>query len=178
MSQYEPIIKDMLLPRERVFMNNIHPKWIVLHKTAGGSTVEALHDFFLNDPEMRSTHFGIGLQGQVARYVNPMIDGACGNCCSDSTGLQYLQEYNKQYGNLNWYTISIEHIDTKPDNSSPLTFEQKIASIELIRMLCLHHNIPIKRGDSTGGIIIHKNICSTECPGNFPYEEILSLLQA
>jgi len=171
-------IKDMLLPRERVFMNHITPKWIVLHKTAGGSTVEALYDYFLNDAQMKSSHFAIGLKGEITRYVNPMIDGACANCCSDSTGEVFLQDFNRQYGNLNWYTISIEHIDTKPDNSSSLTFEQKMSSIELINMLCDHHKIPKKIGDSTGGIIIHKNICNTVCPGNFPYQELISFLRA
>jgi N-acetylmuramoyl-L-alanine amidase CwlA len=171
-------IKDMLLPRERVFMNNIHPKWIVIHKTGGGSTLQALHDYFLNNSEMKSSHFGIDTSGNIARFVNPMIDGACANCCSDNTGLQFLQDFNKQNGNLNWFTISIEHIDIKADNSSSVTFEQKISSIQLINMLCEHHNIPKKKGDSNGGIIIHNNICNTICPGNYPYEEMLSFLRA
>lgn len=174
----DPIPIDMLLPRERVFMNTITPKWLVLHKTAGGSTIEALHDYFLNDPQMKSTHFGIGLDGRIARYVNPMIDGACGNCCSDNTGEQFLQDWNRQHGNLNFYTISIEHIDIKDDNSSPLTFDQYISSLRLVRMLCEHHKIPMKKGDINGGIIIHRNICNTACPGNFPFQLILDSLAA
>ena len=56
MTDYAPAI-PMYVPSDNVFMNQIIPKWVVIHKTAGGRTAQDIANYFAHDPKMASTHY-------------------------------------------------------------------------------------------------------------------------
>jgi N-acetyl-anhydromuramyl-L-alanine amidase AmpD len=171
---------SMLVNEQRVFINQNTPKWVVLHKTAGMTTVQELGNYFATTSLMTSSHYGVGLDGSVAQYVLEK-DGAAGNCCTEVGHATFLPDAPGSSGiNLNMCTISIEHLDPATDNSSPVTSQQQQASFDLIVDICKRHNIPMREGDSTGGIITHAQIdpvSRSRCPGNYPLSELWSYLQ-
>lgn len=164
----------MYVARNRVFINQNDHTWLVIHKTAGGSSAQAIARFFASDPNMASTHYVIGQDGTIVQCVAE-VDGAAGNCCLETGHASYLPVGI----NLNVKTISIEHVDPATDNSTPLTDAQKAASFRLVQNICQRHNIPMRPGDANGGIIGHKDIAPinrARCPGNYPWSELFQFL--
>lgn len=152
------------------------PKWVVVHKTASAGTAQDIAEFFINKTN-RSTHYIVGQDGTVVQCVSES-DGAGGNCCTDPGHAPFLPDADGVNFNLNWETISIEHCDPDPNNSTPLTPEQKTASFSLIKDICRRHNIPFRRGDASGGIIGHCDIAPVQkalCPNNYPWEELFAM---
>lgn len=164
----------MFVAENRVFIDNNDHTWVVIHKTAGGTSAQAIAQFFASDPNMASTHYVVGQDGTIVQCVLEK-DGAAGNCCTSTGHAPYLPTNV----NLNWKTVSIEHVDPAPDNSTPLTDAQKAASFALVKSICQRHNIPVRVGDAAGGIIGHCDIDPVDrarCPGNYPWSDLFAYL--
>jgi N-acetyl-anhydromuramyl-L-alanine amidase AmpD len=174
MTDYAEAI-PMYVDRSRVFIDANHPKWIVIHKTAGFHTAQEVANYFATNAEMTSTHYVVGQDGTVVQCVREQ-DGAGGNCCLEPGHATFLPEGL----NLNLVTISIEHVDPALDNSTPLTDAQKRASFRLIADICERHGIPRRHGDANGGIVGHFEldpISRARCPGNYPWAELWAFLE-
>ena len=165
----------MFVNEQRTFIDQNDHTWVVIHKTASGGSAQNIATFFANDPAMASTHYVVGQDGTIVQCVLEK-DGAGGNCCFETGHASYLP-----LGvNLNVKTVSIEHVDPATDNSTPLTNAQKAASFRLVRDICQRHNIPMRKGDASGGIIGHHDIAPlsrARCPGNYPWSELFAYLQ-
>src|SRR5579859_3342656 len=169
----------MFVDRQRTFINQCKPKWIVIHKTAGFSTIEQLGAYFKTNNSMLSSHYGVGRDGRIAQFVREK-DAACANCCTDSNHASFLPDCDGKNKNLNMYTISIEHIDSSVENDTPVTNSQKAASFDLINNICDRYNIPKRYGDTTGGVIFHHDIMPVNkcyCPNVYPYDELWTYLK-
>src|SRR5260221_2337785 len=170
----EPGAIGIFVAENRTFIDQNDHTWIVLHKTASGGSAQNIATFFANDPAMASTHYVVGQDGTIVQCVLEK-DGAAGNCCLETGHAPYLP-----LGvNLNVRTVSIEHVDPATDNSTPLTSAQKAASFRLVHDICQRHNIPMRRGDASGGIIGHMDIAPlsrARCPGNYPWDELFTYL--
>lgn len=164
----------LFVNESRVFIDTNDHTWLVIHKTAGFHTAQEVAQFFATDPNMASTHYVVGQDGTIVQCVWEK-DGAGGNCCTSVGHAAYLPTDS----NLNLKTVSIEHVDPATDNSTPLTTAQKAASFALVRSICSRHNIPMRVGDSTGGIIGHCDIDPVDrarCPGNYPWAALFAFL--
>lgn len=162
-----PGAQDMMLPTDYSF-SSVAPLVIIIHKTGGDGTLDAVHNTFLNTK--RSTHFAIDENGQVAQFV-PLNRGAGGNCCADSTHQAFWDSYINAYGNLNYCTISIEHCDNTSTNTEPMSQAQINASRSLVRWLCNKFGIPSTH------IKPHNSINATDCPGNYPLADLINFIQ-
>lgn len=153
---------DMLLPMNYSF-DTIDHRAIVQHSTGGDMTLDAVHNTFLQT--MRSTHFAIDRNGQIAQFV-PLNRGAGGNCCPDTTHDSFWNDLITQYGSmpggLNRCTISIEHCNDS-FQSLTMTPAQMDASNKLTLWLCQKYNIP------SSAIKGHDSIDATNCPGKVFY---------
>jgi N-acetyl-anhydromuramyl-L-alanine amidase AmpD len=173
MTDYAEAI-PMFVDRSRVFIDANQPRWVVIHKTAGFHTAQEVATYFATNAAMTSTHYVVGQDGVVVQCVRER-DGAGGNCCLEQGHAAFLPTGV----NLNLLTISIEHVDPAPDNSTPLTSAQKRASFRLIRSICERHGLPMRHGDASGGIIGHFEldpISRARCPGNYPWNDLWTFL--
>src|SRR5258708_29817524 len=163
----EPGAIGIFVAENRTFIDQNDHTWLVIHKTASGGSAQNIATFFANDPAMASTHYVVGQDGTIVQCVLEK-DGAAGNCCLETGHAAYLP-----LGiNLNVKTVSIEHVDPARDNSTSLTEAQKSASFRLGRDICTRHNIPMRPGDASGGIIGHPDIAPRSvalCPGGDPW---------
>lgn len=151
------------------------PKWVVIHKTASGGTAQDIANFFYHVLDRRSSHYIVDQAGVVVQCVSEH-DGAGANGDLQIGHAPYLPSGI----NMNLVTISIEHVDPAPDNSTPLTEAQKAASFALVLGICQRHNIPMRAGDGAGGIIRHADISPQTralCPNNYPFDELYAYLQ-
>lgn len=161
---------NMMLPIGYSF-SSVAPLTIVCHKTAGNGTLQSLYNTF--DATMRSTHFGIGLDGSVAQFV-PLNRGAGGNCCVETGYNTFWDPYLRQYGNLNFCTISIEHCDPTGDNSFSMPLAQVAASNKLIKWLCNKFNIDTTHIHSHASI---DPIDRSRCPGpTFDFQQLFTYI--
>jgi len=163
MTDYAPAI-PMYVPADNVFIDQNIPLWVVIHKTASGNTAQEIANFFAHAPDKRSAHYVVGMDGTVVQCVAEK-DGAGANCCLEA-GHDSFWPTNI---NLNWVTISIEHVDPTPDNSTPVTLAQKQASFLLVADICKRQGIPASK------IAGHNSldpISRARCPGNYPMEEL------
>ena len=171
----EPGAIPMLVAESRTFIGQNDHTWVVLHKTASGGSAQDIASYFASNPDMHSTHYVIGQDGAIVQCVLEK-DGAGGNCCLEAGHAPFLPGGI----NLNLKTVSIEHVDPSPDNSTPLTAAQQAASFRLVRDICLRHSIPMRAGDATGGILGHNQIAPlsrARCPGNYPWAALWTFLQ-
>ncbi|HUY77527.1 MAG TPA: N-acetylmuramoyl-L-alanine amidase [Ktedonobacterales bacterium] len=150
------------------------PKWLIVHGTAGGASAEDVGYYFqANDPPT-STHYVVGLNGEVVQCVAEG-DTAWGNgIVTDGHDPWWSPNLNP-----NFLTFSVEHVKPSPDNSDTLTPAQKAASFALIKHLCEQHNIPMRRADANGGITGHSSIdpiSRSFCPGPYPWDELIAYL--
>ncbi len=151
------------------------PKWVVIHKTASGGSAQDIANFFIHDPSMASSHYVIGLDGTLVQCVSES-DGAGANGVLEAGHAAYLPTDI----NLNLLTISIEHVDPSPQNATSLTDAQKAVSFKLVHNICVRHNIPMRPGDASGGIIKHADIAPIDralCPNNYPWSELWAYLK-
>lgn len=158
----------------RVFAGQLSPKVIVIHGTGGAAsqTVEQLGDWFRTDPNMSSSHFGIGRDGRVAQYVH-LADGSAANCCVEDGYDPFWDPYLLTYKNLNLCTITVEHVNDLT-NSLPPTPAQKEASFRLVEWLCERYGIPPER------IKTHASTAPKsrrDCPGNYPMAELINYVK-
>lgn len=155
--------------------DTITPRWLIIHKTAGFHTVDDLGVYFQTNAGMVTSHYGVGLEGEIAQFVHENR-GACANCCLSNGHASFLPDDGRNFNN---WTISIEHIDPATDNSTPLTPKQQEASFPLIKDICTRNNIPMRYGDANGGIIFHHDldpVNRSRCPGNYPYDALWAYL--
>jgi hypothetical protein len=164
----------MFVPSQKVFIGanpgSRNPS-IVIHKTAGFSTIEQLGSFFDGLGTEASTHYGVGLDGRVAQFVSEG-DGAGGNCCLEAGHDTFWDSYGQI--NLNLVTFSIEHIDPTTDNSTTPTQAQIDASFALVLYLCKKYNITSDRIKPHSSL---DRISRARCPGNYPMNELVAYVQ-
>jgi hypothetical protein len=169
----------MFVPSAKVFTGaqpGARNPSIVIHKTAGFSTIEQLGSFFGSLTETdASSHYGIGLDGRVAQFVSEN-DGAGGNCCLEQGHDTYWDQwaYGGQMTNLNLVTFSIEHIDPTTDNSTTPTQAQLNASFALVLYLCKKYNITSNRIKPHSSL---DPISRARCPGNYPMSKLVTYIQ-
>lgn len=172
-----PGASEHYVPRSFMFNSNTHAA-IVLHKTGGDATPEAIYNTFMATGN--SVHYGIGTDGTIWQYV-PEALGAGGNCCVedgyDSFWTQFnpMHEGSSEGTNLNLLTLSIEHCDAALDNSTPLTPAQQDASFKLVAYLVKKYNIPL---DHIKGHNSIDPINRARCPGNYPMAALIAHLRS
>jgi len=170
MSADYPAAQEHFVPRNFMFNSNAR-KCLVIHKTGGDATPQAVYNTFINSGNPgKSSHYAIGQDGSIWQFV-PESLGAGANGITDSTTEAFWHPYIQEYGNLNECTISIEHCDPSPRNDTPLTAAQKQASFALVAHLCQKYDI------AADHIKPHKSICATACPGTYPMDELISYVQ-
>ena len=160
----------MFVDEARTFIGAQPSSAIVIHKTAGFETIEELGNYFANTSLETSSHYGVGLDGRVAQFVSEN-DGAGGNCCLEDGHDQFWDQFT---GNLNQYTISIEHIDPSDSNSTTPTNEQLSASFRLVLDICRRKRIPPE------SIKTHASIdpkSRARCPGNYPFQQLVDYVR-
>lgn len=165
-----PAAQEHFVPRSFMFNSNAC-KAIVVHKTGGDATPQAVYNTFIASG--KSVHYAVGTDGSIWQFV-PETLGAGGNCCTEAGYDTFWTQYVNAYGNLNLCTISVEHCDAALDNSSALTPAQKEASFKLIAYLAQKYNIPASH------IKTHASIdpqSRAHCPGNYPMNELLAYIQ-
>ncbi len=167
-----PSAVPMFVDESRVFIDANPSFAIVIHKTAGMHSAQDVAAMFATTPEMTSVHFIVGLDGVVVQCV-ALKDGAGGNCCVESGYDPLWDQFVKRGLNLNFVTISIEHVDPALDNSTPLTAPQKAASFELVQWLCNKYSLTANRIMTHASIAPHSR---ARCPGNYPMDELKALI--
>lgn len=147
---------------------------IVLHGTAGGSSAQAIGEYFRDSNVDASAHIVIDQLGVIVQGV-PLSLAAWGNGILTPGHAPYLPGDI----NPNLYTVSIEHVKSSTDNSDALTDAQKQKSFEVIQCICDTYGVPKRAGDATGGIIRHADIDPVNrarCPGPYPLDELWTFL--
>jgi hypothetical protein len=156
----------------------LSPRYVILHGTAGGTSAQAIAQFFAStqggsDPV--SSHYIIGTDGTIVQAVSE-ADGAWAN--------GYLSAGHDPWWdpqiNPNNITISIEHCKPTSDNSDALTQPQQNASFKLIYNICQRWNIPMRLADAHGGITGHSSIDPvnrSHCPGTYPWNQLWAFLK-
>src|SRR5260221_7885777 len=173
--------KLMLVPEQNTFIGSQPGSALVIHKTASGTSAEAVANFFINDPARASSHFIIGQDGEIVQCVH-LVNGAGANCCVETGYNPYWNTLLQQFGNLNRCTISIEHVDSASDNSTPLTAAQQASSFKLVKWLVDQYGFNITP-DGHGQMVDIKGhntidqINRARCPGNYPWSELQTYLQ-
>jgi len=162
--------QEMYVDQLRVFTGAKPTDAIVIHKTAGFHTAQDVAAYFAVTPLMTSSHYVVGLDGDVVQCVRE-DDGAAANCCLETGHDGYWDKFGGR--NLNLFTISIEHVDPALDNGTPLTAAQRSASFTLVADICKRHGITSER------IKTHQSIAPgsrARCPGNYPLDELRSFI--
>jgi N-acetyl-anhydromuramyl-L-alanine amidase AmpD len=163
------------------------PQYVILHGTAGGSSAEAIANWFAKPSSQVAAHYVIGQDGQVvqcveendAAWANGVVTGTPGIATSDS-GNDIRDSWWTPDLNPNLVTVSIEHVKSHPDNSDQLTDAQKQASFTLVKHICDRHSIPRQKADANGGITGHYSIDAvnrTHCPSAYPWDELFTFLE-
>lgn len=170
MSTDYPAAQEHFVPRSFMFNSNA-AKAIVIHKTGGDATPQAVYNTFLASGNPgKSAHYAIGQDGSIWQYV-PESLGSGANGIPGPNMESFWLPYLAKYGNLNMCTISIEHCDPSPNNDTPLTPIQKKASFALVAHLCQKYDIPATN------IKPHRSIAATTCPGTYPMDELVNFVK-
>lgn len=151
------------------------PRYVIIHGTAGGNSAEAIAGWFQNPKAQASTHYIIGLEGNIVQCVKES-DAAWGNGALTNGHAPFW----RGDVNPNLISISIEHVKPLKDNSDTLTEAQKQASFALIRSTCTRNSIPMREADASGGITGHFSIDPVNrslCPGPYPWNELWAYLK-
>lgn len=151
-------------------------KYIVIHGTGspgGPPTAQQIGSYFQTPGVEASTHFIVGRDGAIVQGLpTTMTDWGQGGLTAGHAS--FLPEGV----NPNQYCIGIEHCQDV-NNSLALTEQQKSSSFQLVSLLCDYLKIPKKKGDSSGGILGHRDIDPvnrSQCPGNYPWSELWNFL--
>ncbi len=152
-------IIDVPSPNFSTGRKGYSPIAIVIHIMEG--TLGGTDSWFKNPESRVSAHYGIGLSGEIHRYVQEQdsawhagrVDGPRWALIKrDTTGGKYI--------NPNYYTIGIEHEGYK---DSEWTGALYASSAELIADIAARWEIPI----DSEHIIGHREIyCLKSCPGS------------
>src|SRR6266852_828655 len=157
------------------------PKFLILHSTAGGTSAQAIANYFAGSAEA-SAHIIIGtdvaiVQGiplSLAAWANGPIDGTPADNLgfrTQSDGIHRDSWWDSNI-NPNYLTIAaIEHCKASDDNSDSLTPAQQDASFRVIKAICDTYNIPKRFADASGGITGHFSMSAINrqrCPGPYP----------
>ncbi len=155
-----PDALDHFLPESYSFTTNAAAA-IVIHKTGGDGTLDAVYNTFFQS--QRSTHYAIGLDGTIWQFV-PEARGAGGNCCVQAGYDTFWDPYLSQYQNLNLCTLSVEHCDPTSDNS------------KLVQYWCQKYHIALDHIKSHASI---DPIDRARCPGStYDFQALFSFLQS
>lgn len=125
---------------------------IVLHTYNGKG--RSLFNWFSNPQSGVSAHYAIFLDGNGEQYVSH----------SDTA-------WHAGDANVNVQSIGIEHQDNGNSGDSVRTNEMYEASAQLVARLCKEFNIPCRRGRH--GILEHREVTSTGCPGGLDVNRII-----
>lgn len=159
--------------------DGLKPRWIVLHGTAGGTSAEAIGNYFastVGTGNPVSSHYVIGVDGTVVQCVAE-ADGAYGNGVLTAGHATFWDESV----NPNLTTISIEHCKANTDNSNGLSAAQQAASFDLVNDICNRWDIPKRNADASGGITGHYSldpVNRANCPGPYPWPALWTALAA
>lgn len=149
-------------------------KWLIIHGTAGGSSAEAIGEWFQNPASQAATHYVIGQDGKVVQCVDES-ESAWGNGRVE-TGADTW--WSASSPSPNQVTISIEHVKPSTDNSDLITPAQAAASFNLVRnIIARHPGIRMAYANSDGGIIGHFSMSPQSrerCPGPYPWEDLFT----
>jgi len=153
----------------------LKPRWVILHGTAGGTSAQAIAQYFQstqgsNNPV--SAHYAIGQDGQIVQ-CNAESDGAWANGVVTAGHDPWWSENDNP--NPNNVTISIEHCKPDDANVTVLTAAQQASSFWLIKDICQRNNIPMRPADVSGGITGHYSIDPinrSRCPGNYDWKAL------
>lgn len=168
-----PGAQEHFVPRDFMFDSNAQ-KVIVIHKTGGDATPQAVYNTFLASGNPgNSVHYAIGTDGSIWQFV-PEALGAGGNGRVEPGYDPFWQPYLNEYGNLNLCTFSIEHCDASDSNSTPVTPAQKEASFKLVAHLCQKYGIPASHIKTHASI---DPVNRSRCPGNYPMSELIAYIQ-
>jgi len=156
--------------------NGYSVKWLIIHGTAGGSSAEAIGNWFQNPQSQAATHYVVGQDGTVVQCVNEN-EAAWGNGRVEAGADTWWTASNPS---PNQVTISIEHVKPSTDNSDLITPAQRDATFVLIRnILARNPGIKAAWADGTGGITGHFSVSPPSrerCPGPFVWEELFTEL--
>jgi len=151
-------------------------KWLIIHSTAGGSSAEAIGEWFQNPASQAATHYVIGQDGTVVQCVDEG-QSAWGNGRVEGGADSWWAASNPS---PNQVTISIEHVKPSSDNSDLITPAQMAASVTLVRnIISRHPGIRMAYGTNDGGIIGHFSMSPQSrerCPGPYPWEQLFNEL--
>jgi N-acetylmuramoyl-L-alanine amidase CwlA len=94
----------------------------------------------------------------------------------DGNGEQYVRHEDTAWHagdlNVNVQSIGIEHQDDGNPNDSVRTDAMYETSAQLVADLCRQYNIPCRRGRH--GILEHREVSSTGCPGGLNVDRIIN----
>jgi N-acetyl-anhydromuramyl-L-alanine amidase AmpD len=156
------------------------PLYIILHGTAGGTTAQAIAQYFQSTQGTANpvtSHYVIGPDGEIVQCVSE-LNGAWANGVLTPGHAAFWDAYAGI--NPNNLTVSIEHVKASSDNSDLLTPAQKSSSFALIQDICNRNNIPKHDADKTGGITGHFSldpVNRADCPGTYPWSDLWAYLQ-
>lgn len=158
--------------------NGLKPKYIILHGTAGGTSAQAIANYFASTQgggSPVSSHYVIGQDGTIVQCVAEE-DGAWANGAFSAGHDAFWNESI----NPNLITVSIEHCKPSSDNSDALTDAQRASSLKLVHGICDRWGIPKQAADANGGITGHFSmdpINRRNCPGVYPWSDLWDALK-
>ena len=143
------------IPNNNFFPNRIEPvsklqcapQWVILHGTAGGTSAQAIAQYF--QTVQASAHYIVGPDGTIVQ-CNDEKDGAWANGGItgppgvSGDGVHHDPWWDTTpFTNPNVRTIAIEHVKASTDNSDQLTDAQKQAAFQLVADICQRWYIPM-----------------------------------
>ncbi len=170
----------IVIPNSNCFpgRNGLQPRYVILHGTAGGTSAQAIGNYFATTQggsSPVSSHYVVGQDGAIVQCVSEG-DGAWANGAFSGGHDTFWNESI----NPNLITVSIEHCNPSGDNSAPLTDVQRTASFRLVNDICNRLNIPKHAADINGGITGHFSmdpVNRARCPGNYPWDQLWASLK-
>ena len=182
------------IPNNNAFVGRqgYSPRYIVLHGTAGGSSAQAIAQYFQSTQGTSSpvsANYIVGTGENEVVQCNTEADGAWSNgyisgpsgTAGDGVGNGFHDSWWSASVNPNLLTISIEHVKASIDNSNTLTPAQQAASFKLIKDICTRQGIPARKADASGGITGHYSIDPVNralCPGPYPWDALWTFLES
>jgi Negative regulator of beta-lactamase expression len=159
--------------------NGFTPRYVVCHGTAGGTSAQAIAQYFkgtegTNNPV--SAHYVIGVDGTIVR-CNSEDDGSYANGVVTAGHDPWWSDSGNP--NPNDITVSIEHCKPDNANATPLTPAQQASSFWLIKDICQRNNIPMRAADASGGVTGHYSIDPVNrarCPGAYDFNALWQYL--